>query len=345
MWAAQEMRRDFLGNISRSVRQVIEGEYGRHNRKIYLSSGRELGPYVIFTVLMIDAGVIDKHPRLHRRSRDRVPVQTSLIDAVANEFVSSCWELILRSFDGDQSVRFPSHDTILRAGANRFFTTVVVACDALGRPNAGYEAYNEIASLTYEKAVGCGRLIFAPQDHRNLHEAIAFKAPTPINNYRSVRKLLELAGGDDALICDAVNVVAMGRICGNYNVADESLFSVEFVGHSKWQLTHAGAVLMRVEYGIPQLPVKIRQVDQFVETFIRLFPATTDSQRKKMRRIAEFSGDLERGTIVVIRNDAAAEAARFKHQAFAIDPVELSDDILRQAARIDGAILVYLITA
>ncbi len=161
-----------------------------------------------------------------------------------------------------------------------------------------------------------------------------------MRNYRAVRKLLQLAQVDEGLVCDSVNVLGIGKVVGAYNSADEDLFCIEFLGHSKWQLTHGQIPLMRVEHGIPKLPMEKSQVHKFDDTFLRLFPNTTLLQRQTMSRVATAATRLSHGTVVIIRDNAEQEASRLGKQATMLDPQPLSAVLLETASRIDGAILI-----
>ena len=149
-----------------------------------------------------------------------------------------------------------------------------------------------------------------------------------------------LSGENEGLICNSVIVVGIGSVCGNYDATNEDLFCVDFLGHSKWELTHGGVTLMRVEHGIPQLPKKREQVRRFGETFARVFPRTDDKQRTSMNRIAAAATELDHGAILIVTENAAEEAIRFGSQSTMIAPQLFSKQLLERASRIDGATLV-----
>lgn len=339
-WAKQEERRGFIGRVRRAIKQIVEGSHQHDSPKVYVSPGREVGPYFVYSVLLIEAADFDAHPALQRTHRGRYSVTPSLIDAVANTFVDSCWEAILSSFAGQGRDEFPTTDSLLRAAATTFMYTPFGACENFLGMHGGFETCNEISTLTYETTSRRGRLILAKAGHENVSEALSFHRPPKLRDYRAIRKLLQLAGENEGLICDSEQVLGVGTIFGTYNAADEDLFCVEFLGHSKWELTHGGIPLMRVEFGLPQLPKKRLQVRRFTETFTRLFPQASDKQKMGVSRIATAATELSHGAIVIVAENAAQEAIRFGNQSTVIEPKPLSDELLEKASRIDGAMLV-----
>ena len=339
-WAERMQRRDFRSHVRRAVHEIARGASAYDHPRVYVSDGRELGSYIVFCVLRLDPNLCDEYPRLHRTSRDIFTVVPSFIDAVANEFLRACWEAILGSFDGDGYADLSPADAVLRAAARSFMYPPFGACDQFEGLHGGFDTCNEISTLTYERSVGNGRLLLAKRGHENICETISLKTPVPLRNYRAVRKLLELAGAEEALVCDSLNVITIGRLCGTYDHSKEDLFAIDFFGHAKWQLTHAGVPLMRVEHGIPQLSQKRQQVDRFIETYCRLFPDAGDRQRKAIRAIANDAAELTHGTVIIIREDAAAESERFGNQALRIEPSPLTYELMQNASRIDGAVLV-----
>ena len=339
-WLQQNQRRDFRANVRRAVQQTINGACVHDKQRIYVSGAREVGPFLVFTVLMIPERNYNSHPKLHQTERGRYSVVASLMDATGATFVSECYNSILSSLDGSSNARFPDADTMLRMAGESFMYTPCGACDEFDGLHGGFATCNEIATLTYEKSVGFGRVILARTGHDNVVETISFKNPPKLDNYRAVRKLLELSTEEEMLVSNSSVVTGLGRIAGTYDTSKEDMFIAEFTGHAKWQLVHGGVVLMKVEHGVPQLPQIERQIGRFNATFKRLFPNTTDRQRQAIKTIVRVASELQHGTIIVVTEKAEAEAARFGIQATQIEPVPLTEELIEKASRIDGAILV-----
>ncbi len=340
VWAEEEKRRGFVSRVRKAIKQTVAGACRFNPRKVYVSPGRELGPYLVYTVLLLDEAVCNSHPVLRRTTRGGYSVVTSLIDAVAYKFVDSCWQAIVLSFAGQGTDVFPPTESLLRSGAASFMYTPFGACDEFVGLHGGFEACTEISTLTYEKTTRRSRLILARAGHESITESLSFPNAPSLRNYRAVRKLLQLAEPGEGLICDSAHILGVGALRKNYDASNEDLFCVEFVGHAKWELTHAGVALMRVEHGVPQLPKKLAQVKRFCEGFARLFPNAGNKQMGCMNRVASAATELTHGTIIIVAEDAATEAARFGNQCTIVDPQPLTDNLLEKASRIDGAILV-----
>jgi len=56
--------------------------------------------------------------------------------------------------------------------------------------------------------------------------------------------------------------------------------------------------------------------------------------------LATAAADAEHGTMLVVSERAAAEAARLGSQALTVEPTQLDDSLVRQVTGIDGAVLV-----
>ena len=123
VWAEEEKRREFVSRVRKAIKQTVAGACRFNPRKVYVSPGRELGPYLVYTVLLLDEVVCNSHPVLRRTTRGRYSVVTSLIDAVAYKFVESCWQAIVLSFAGQWTDEFPPTESLLRLGGASFMYT------------------------------------------------------------------------------------------------------------------------------------------------------------------------------------------------------------------------------
>ena len=128
------------------------------------------------------------------------------------------------------------------------------ACGIPPEQHKLFEACNAIASLRYEGTAGIGRMILARQKHPHVHSEITLHKPMPLSDYGWARKLLEVSSGEFGLLADPRQIYGLGTVDAGYDEAREDLFVVDFTGHHEWELTHAGRLLMRVDYGSPQLP-------------------------------------------------------------------------------------------
>ena len=338
LWAETSRKRDFRHRVGTALYQTVAATYTHVGRRVVVSAGRDCGPYFLYTVLSFDQTIRDEYPHLQQGKRESYAITKCLVDAVADQFSRQCWEALPLSFDGAGHVEFPAYEATLRSAAESFMHTPFAACDKFDSFHDGFQIGNEVSSLTYEKAVGRSRLLLCRRGHQNISVSLGFTDPIPLRNYRAVRKILELAGADECLLCDSESVYGLGTVCGTYDPTDEDLFIIEFVGHAKWELKHAGISLMRVEHGVPSLPRTKKRSQQIAETFERLFPES-HVYKTSLMRLATAASELSHGAIVIFAEDAEEEAARFGNQATCITPKTLTAELLQQASRIDGAVL------
>ena len=122
-WLERSQRRDFCANVRRAVHQTVSGACIHDKQKVFISGAREVGPFIVFSVLLIPENNYESHPRLHQTKRGQYSVVPSLLDASANTFVSECYNAILSSLDGAAAARFPDVDTMLRSAGESFMHT------------------------------------------------------------------------------------------------------------------------------------------------------------------------------------------------------------------------------
>jgi hypothetical protein len=84
---------------------------------------------------------------------------------------------------------------------------------------------SSIAALKYEQAEGRGRLLLAPKDQAHLNTRISFKEPVKLQDYRRVRKLLELTSDSSFLHTDSKQVFGLveidagdGKTCSKWSL-------------------------------------------------------------------------------------------------------------------------------
>jgi hypothetical protein len=340
-WAESHMRRDYLGRVKTIIKRIVIDQYDGNAPYVYVSSAREIGPYAIYSVLQLPKYYCDLAPHLNRTEKNEFRVETSLIDSAASVFVDACWDALPQSqMDDAGFTELPDTDTMLRKAGYSFMHTVALPAENSYGLHMGFHTCNTISAMTYERADSKGQLIISRKHHPNITETVVLSSPRKVDDYRAVRKLLQLPNTDEALLCDSAEIYGVGRLAEGYDPNNEDLFCVEFIGHAKWQVLHGGVPLMRVEYGVPSLPSERIHCDQFSETFRRLFPDASAANVKQVKYIATAATRLTHGTIIVITPDAEAEAERFGTQATRLTPVKVDEKLMDRSSRIDGAMLM-----
>lgn len=77
-----------------------------------------------------------------------------------------------------------------------------------------------------------------------------------------------------------------------------------------------------------------------ISNLARMFPTSTEATRARFWQLFNAAAHQKMGSMIVIAEDAESEALRLDAQGTRIQPVALSDELLRQASAIDGSILI-----
>lgn len=278
-------------------------------------------------------------PKVHAEERFGAPA--SLLDAVIGEFHRDCRKALYRpqaEFVADMRER-PAAE-LLRAAGERLLHTPVWASRDMHGLYGLFQSCNIISSLTYEKAESTGGMLVARKDHPNLEFTLTLVEPVALTAYRQIRKLLEMAGTEERLICDGGKVLGFGHVRGNYDQATADLFEVQFTGHYRWELLHGGHSLARVRYGTPELPLPQLNPAKLGEDLQRIFPGATTKDAERLVGFALQACTQRKGALLIISSEAEAEAKRLAKQTTPIEPVTLTLDLVRRLTSIDGALLL-----
>lgn len=339
-WVQAQQSRHFRDGLRQEIRGRVANAFQTDHVHPFVSQGRSFRGYAIYTVLLVNSRVRDELAQLKKETSGEYSVCTSFVDAVVQQVCQEAWAALALSLDGEGYPSLPRTEAIFRAAADSFMHTPMAAAKNMNGLHNGFDSCNEISALTYEKAVGYSRLLIAKRNHPNVELLVTFENPISLRNYRGVRKVLELAGAEEWLVCDSEKIVGLGRFVGSYDPSHEDIFTIDFIGHAKWELRHTGVTLMRVEHGIPSVPRPSEQITQMVDTLERVFPDLDDRYLNAFRRIATEFVSLKHGLVMIVSDDAEAEASRFQTESTRIEPIPLTVDLLQRASRIDGAILV-----
>ncbi|MBC6990812.1 DNA integrity scanning protein DisA nucleotide-binding domain protein [Hymenobacter sp. BT491] len=303
----------------------------------------QVGSYYVVTVLRLYRKVLKAHNSLqpNRYYTNGKPLASSLLVAAAARFHEECMKSLTEPEPGSGLMLRPREtDELIRAAGKLFMDT---PAQALGMDPATAKLFatcNTISSLRYEGAEGVGKLILARRRHPNLEEVFALTCPTPLTDYRAVRKLLEMTTADVSLLADGENVYALGRQIGSYDPAREDLFVVNFINHYAWEFQHDSKVLMRAVYGLPSLSRARLNRTKFRKDLRTTFNLTDPAKVERLWDVMVEASRQPHGTLVVVTTEALAEADRLKLQCTLIEPVPLTPLITRLVTSIDGAVLV-----
>ena len=303
----------------------------------------EIHGFFVMTVLRVQRKPLRAYPslRANRYYTDGRPLMPSLLTSAMQRFNEECVKLLSEPEPGSGLLVRPREtEELLRAAGKSLLDTPAQALGAEPGATRLFHTLNTISSLRYEGEEGVGKLLLALRHHPNLEEVFALTCPTPLTDYRAVRKLLEMTTPDVSLLADSENVYALGRPVGTYDPAREDLFTISFINHYAWEFQHDSKVLMRTIYGQPSLPRFRVNRSRFRKDLKRTFQLTDPAKMERLWDVVLEASRQKHGTLLVITTEALAEADRLKLQCTLIEPVPLTPLITRLVTSIDGAVLL-----
>ncbi|QIX61027.1 hypothetical protein FY528_10520 [Hymenobacter lutimineralis] len=329
--------------LRRAVQEVFDADTSAAKRVSFVGLPVLVHNHFVLTVLQLNTKVLRRYASLEplRFYTDGRPLATSLLQSVVMRFHEECWKALNETEPG-LSLFMRPRDTeeVIRAAGRLFMDTPAQDLGLDPTDAKLFATCTTISSLRYEGAEGVGKLLLARRHHPNLEEVFALTCPTPLTDYRAVRKLLEMTTPDVSLLADGENVYALGRIVGHYDAAREDLFIINFVKHYIWEFQHDGQVLMRANYGQPSLPRTRLNRTHFRRDLRRTFNLTDSTKVERLWDVVLEASRQKHGTLLVITTEALAEADRLKLQCTLIEPVPLTPLITRLITAIDGAVLL-----
>jgi hypothetical protein len=180
--------------------------------------------------------------------------------------------------------------------------------------------------------------VFVRQDHPAIKIDLKLRTSVSIRDFGAVRKLLQMGSGRLCLFCDSSVVYGLGTI-GKYNPVGEDLFVVRFVKRFTWELFHADHVMMHCREGRPLIRPPGPPAAPVRETLERIFPGR---EIDHLVTLADAIIAQPHGAMLVITPSASEEAMRLAKQATAVEPFELTSELIDLVTAIDGAVLVDL---
>ena len=339
---AQENHKKRIGNkaLIDSIKKILEREDLYGDTEKYISHPTYVDGFLVFTVVEIQNAAISKHYSLTKEKFDNLfKISRSFIESTIDSYLKECSIALKDPNRGLQAIEKQAEE-VLRESGKQFMYTISQSGGNFNGLHGLYDACNTIASMKYEGAEGIGKLAIANKEHINLRLTLELEEPIKVNDYRKVRKFLELSTEDSIIISDSYQIYGLGELVGKYNPKDESLFVINFISHFKWEVLHDNNSMMVVEYRLPNISKdKIDRV-KFYSDFPRIFKNIKKRQIDKLWDITMQATQQKHGTMLVISSNAEKESDRLGKQCFAIKPMKLTTNITQQITSIDGAVLL-----
>ena len=276
---AEEKRREWLRfrALQSSLQKVLDALSAESESLVFCSWPVIVEDYVVLAILQLDRALYYsfyslRNPFASPASAGQIRIHRSLLEATVSEFLRVATEQLGTPDPGAGfGILEDPRAAISKAGRALMYTPAWAGQNLHGRHGL-FDACNIISTLKYEGEEGQGRLLHVVRsDHPHLRTDLTLESPLSLQDYRAVRKLLQLASGPLGLLCDAARVYGVGRVLPSYDPSAEDLFTITFVRQFVWELSHAGRALMQVRYGIANLPLSGIQDDKFKSDLARLF--------------------------------------------------------------------------
>jgi hypothetical protein len=341
--------RDKPENIRRdSVRKAVQDALVPYDAKADVRSFA--GPtapvdgYYVVPVLQLPNALFDRFRPLREPVTDgHLTGIPSLVHAAVKQVLNEAHDELHRPHPGRSlSGRSATPVEIVKRAATDFMYTprIAIGDSRYGGGNL-FERLNLISSLMYEGAEGKGRMLLANLKGGAIDVALALSEPVPFHEPRWSRKVLQMASSEMALIANTESILGLGNIAkGTDPWVAQNVFEVEFHDHFHWSLSCGDEVLMVSRYGVPSLPQDRFPRARLLDTFQRLFPETTAEDVAGFTALFDAAVEQRHGSMLVVAQDAATEAARLNGQGTKIVPTKLTPELFRRVSNIDGTIIV-----
>lgn len=298
--------------------------------------------YYVVPIIQIPKEVFQKYPKLDKKTfRDRNLPQgsLSLIEAVLKTLLGNASKLLKTENPGRGRSGIEVREVVRSAADNFMYTPSIAIYEKYAFTNL-FETLNLISSLFYEGVHSLGKMIISSPEHASIILSLEFQDPVPINKTRWVRKVLEMSSEKFSLIADNEFIYGLGNLAADYDFSDQNIFIVEFLDHYYWQISCGDMILLQSHYNEPRLYADTGQEELLLDNLNRLYPYTTHNEKQNILNLVLILTNLNRGSMLVISEDAETEVKRLAKLGTPIKPVLLTPDLLEQVSGIDGTVMI-----
>lgn len=328
---------------SNRLKKTLENLFNLDNdflNYVYCSQPERINEYSVFLVIALEKKIVDEYYHLNNQPDEYFVINTSLIDAVVEQFLhDSSFFISTKTHPAKLFLNFTNTSEILRSAAFRLIASVEFICNSEHPTFTLYNSLNEIASLNYEGNICKNELLIVKECPNNVNFQVRLKHPISINNHKSIRKLLEIAPNTCVMMCDSQKVYGWGKLDDSYDMQNENHFTVRFLKKDVWELLHNEHSLMKINRDIPSLPHTQYHKQQFFERINAIIPLE-NGQIDKLWQIYQTISSQKHGTTLVISQSAALEVMRLETQSFPIEPFDITPELMESITSIDGAVLL-----
>lgn len=335
------MRRD---SVSAAVGRALAAFDAANKLKSFCGEAYLVDDYYVTPVVQVPETLFQQFPPLDERPQTERQCSSgyrSLIHAALAAVLEEASEELRRPEPGrSMRSKMRSAEEIVRIAARGFMHTPGIAVTDRYIHADLFDRFNLISSLLYEGAEGIGHIILVNPENEAIDYMIRFREPVLFREPRWARKILQMATDDVALIADSESIYGLGRLNSNHAPQLQNAFTIDFIDHYHWELRCGAQVLLRSHYGVPKLPHELVGRDLFTTNYARLFPDSLEEDRSHLWGLFNVVIRQDHGSMIVVAEDAASEAQRLAQQGTVVEPVRLTEELLRRVSGIDGTIIL-----
>jgi len=323
-----------------ALKQALERHHPTGGASFFVSQSARVDEYEVHAAIGVPTDLLASTPMLATREKDEIPITASLVSGAIDEVLAEATKALHGPEPGSASNIDRTAAEMMRSAARRFVGSMVRLSGEV-MPTPLYEALNEVSTMRYEQREGLGHMLLARRDVAGIERKFTLSHPVSLGEHRTVRKLVELSGGEGlALLTDGQDIYGLGLLGPDYDPASESVFSITIVGQGTWEIHHHEQGLLHVQYGRPMLPRPRLDREHFIDIATRVFDDAETCDAATLWDLAQAAARAEHGTMLVVSADAAREARRLGAQAIVIDATPVAANDLGRLTSIDGAVLL-----
>jgi len=322
--------------VTEQVQRVVADLDSTGDTTSFVTGARRVNDYYVVAILQIPTADLSALPTFRPATDQELSQADNFVLACIRQILGQAWDMLGTEEPGMTRLHQSLHarDQARRAASDLLMSVPAMTRGRWQGPDL-FTVFNDISTQLYERQASFGRLLLVDPTSKEIEYVLKLAAPVPLREVRWSRKLVQLASGDAKLICNGESIFGVGRWSSDL----ASVFEVDFSAQRTWTLRQGRRDFLRSHFGDPKLPKGAISEERFLENYRMHFPEASPSAGRALWQALQGLEQLDRGSLLIVSEDAATEAERLKDQGTVIEPVLLTTGLLESASRIDGAIL------
>ncbi|MEV0394126.1 hypothetical protein [Polymorphospora rubra] len=328
---------------AKAITEVLSVHPASAGLTFFASMPNRVGDYEVHTVVGVRRSALEATPQLRTTQRDGFLITPSFVHALLGEILDRATaQLYIPDAGAGGNALGAGTPELVRSATERFVRCIFVCAGSWFGQGTDL-LLNALSALPYEGRSGFGFLLLAAPETPGVEVVMRLGSPVRLGSTRAVRKLLEASGDNVGLLAGELrdsfggSVYALGSVRDDYDATSETVFVVSIIGRGAWDLEHNGEAMLSVRDGVAQLPTRTLDASVLRDSIERTLP---DADVDRLISLAVAAELNDHGAMLVISGDAASEAQRLSPQAWSVEPVDITPELMSQLTAMDGAVLV-----